>query len=103
MAETNMEKNIISEEDLEKAAISGGVTKEQLITALTCLGIGVVVGAAGSVIAQKVKNKTKSRQTVPPHVYVHPLSPYKTVLVQPGDKGFQTTTPVLLKDFKLDD
>lgn len=97
------EKNIISEEDLEKAAISGGMTKEQLRTALTYLGIGVAVGAAGAVIAQKVKNKIKSRQTVPPHVYMHPIPPYKTILVQPGDKGFQTTTPVLLKDFKFDD
>lgn len=44
------ETNIISEEDLENAAIIGGVSSEQLRTALTYLGIGVAVEVAGTVI-----------------------------------------------------
>ena len=107
MAETNLEKNIISEADLEKAA--GGLKLDKSTLKKALIGAGVLAAgagvAAGGYYAYNHYNKkgNEAPAAVPPHVYYHPLSPKKTVLKQPGDKGFQTVSPELPDDFKLDD
>ena len=109
MDETNIENNVVSEEDLEKAAAGLNITVEALRDALLVAGVSVVGATAMGIWALDYINKNKkqkpsaSTKSAPPHVYYHPLSPKKTVLKQPGDKGFQTVSPELPDDFKLDD
>ena len=67
-----------------------------------------VVGATAAAVwaldyISKKKKSSTSSKPAPPHVYPHPLSLNKTVLEQPGEKGFQTISPDLPKGFKLDD
>lgn len=107
MAETNMEKNIISEADLEKAA--GGLKLDRSTLKKALIGAGILAAgagaAAGGYYAYNHYNK-KGKETpaaVAPHVYYHPLSPKSSSVSQPGDKGFQTISPELPDDFKLDD
>lgn len=118
MGETNIENNVVLEEDLEEVAGGLHISAETLRDALIVMGVSVVGATAAGVWAldyvrrKKKKSSVASTTNVPPkaptknvqpHVYYHPLSSKETVLQQPGDKGFQTVTPELPKDFKLDD
>ena len=107
MEEKNMEKNIISEEDLEKAA--GGLKLDKSTLKKALIGAGVLAAgagvAAGVYYAYNHYNK-KGKETPAadaPHVYYHPLSPKSSVVSQPGEKGFQTIAPELPDGFKLED
>ena len=106
MAETNMEKNIISEADLEKAA--GGLKLDKSTLKKVLIGAGVLAAGAGAAVGgyyiyNHYKKGKETPAAVAPHVYYHPLSPKSSAVSQPGEKGFQTISPELPDDFKLDD
>ena len=101
-------QKVVVIEDLISTGGSVIEVVEALRDALLVAGVSVVGATAMGIWALDYINKNKkqkpsaSTKSAPPHVYYHPLSPKKTVLKQPGDKGFQTVSPELPDDFKLD-
>ena len=100
MAETNMEKNIISEADLEKAA--GGLKLDKSTLKKALIGAGVLAAGAGAAVggyyAYNHYKKGKDAPAAPADDTVYPRNLKELFAEDEGDKKYPRNTAELFAE-----